>query len=173
MEKTYETQVEAYRKYIDKHIANVQKAFNEYGQELCKRLKIDYRRLATCVSDHDKSKYSEEEFEGYRRWYYPTDEEEKDKNDPSLYYKEYYDQAWLHHLKNNAHHPEFWIRTTDDGFDYIDMDKYAIAEMLLDWTAMSYKGGDSTYDYYNNNITSKPFSANTISIIDSVIDIFK
>ena len=62
MEKTYDIQCEAYKKYIDDHISNVQKCFGFYGKDLCEKLKIDYDRLAANVRDHDRSKYSKEEW---------------------------------------------------------------------------------------------------------------
>ena len=174
MEKTYDIQCETYKKYVDDHISNVQKCFDFYGKDLCEKLKIDYDRLAVNVRDHDQSKYSEEEFEGYRSYFYPTDEEEIEKDKEGGYLKKKFDAAWLHHLRNNAHHPEFWINMNDDnGFECNTMDRYAIAEMLLDWAAMGITKGDTAYEYFYNSIAQKPFNKETILIIESVIDVFK
>ena len=173
MEKTYEIQREKYKKYIDDHISNVQKCFAFYGEALCSRLKIDRYRLADIIRDHDQSKYSEEEFEGYRIWFYSTDEEEKDKINEGGYLKKKFDVAWLHHLRNNSHHPEFWInRNADNSYVCNTMDRYSIAEMLLDWAGMGIVKDDTAYEYYNN-IGVKPFNKETIEIIDSCINIFK
>ena len=45
-----------------------------------------------------------------------------------------------------------------------------IAEMLLDWEAMSMKFNGSTYDYYIKNRDKKPFSENTKQILDKVVE---
>ena len=175
MEKTYDIQCEAYKKYIDDHISNVQKCFGFYGKALCEKLKIDYDRLAINIRDHDQSKYSKEEFEGYRSYFYPTDEEEAEKNTTEGgYLKKKFDAAWLHHLRNNSHHPEFWINFDGEtGYECNTMDRYSIAEMLLDWAAMGIVKGDTAYDYFNKSIATKPFNKETVMIIDSVIEIFK
>ena len=89
-----------YTKYIDEHIANVKKAFNEYAPVLCSLLvmydngytsKDDihndpsvydeinqlYIQLSKQIQSHDLSKYSAEEFGLYRRKSYKADGEEK------------------------------------------------------------------------------------------------
>lgn len=174
MEKTLENQIEAYKKYIDTHIENVQKCFQFYGKALCEKLGIDYVRLATNVEDHDQSKYSKEEFDGYRSYFYPTSEEEAEKANEGGYLKKKFDAAWLHHLRNNAHHPEFWINFNGEtGYECNTMDKYAIAEMLLDWAAMGITKGDTAYEYFNKSVATKPFNKETVMIIDGIIEIFK
>jgi hypothetical protein len=85
-----------------------------------------------------------------------------------------YESAWLHHLRNNAHHPEFWMRTNDDGNIVVeDMDKIHIAEMLLDWESFAFAGKDSAYEYWSKRRHDKPFSRNTDLIVANCIDIFK
>lgn len=174
MEKTYEIQKEEYKKYVDTHISNVQKCFGFYGKALCEKLKIDYSRLADVVRDHDQSKYSEEEFEGYRSWFYPTDDEEKEKNTEGGYLKSRFDAAWLHHLRNNSHHPEFWINMNGEtGYECNTMDNYSIAEMMLDWAGMGITKGDTAYEYFYKSVATKPFNKETVLIVESIIDIFK
>ena len=75
-----------YMAYIDEHISNVQNAYLKYGEILCKLLNISTFDLYEKVSIHDQSKYSEEEFDAYRNYFYPCTDEKKDK--------EAFDLAW-------------------------------------------------------------------------------
>lgn len=172
---TREESVNAYKEYVDNHIANVKKAFDKYGEKLCNALNVDIERLKAMIEIHDKSKYSEEEFEGYRVFFYKSDEDNKEYlNDKNI--KLSFDEAWRHHLIYNSHHPEFWINTYPINGNIIinDMDKLSIAEMLLDWAAMSKGDEIPAYDYwYNGDGQNKPFSENTREIIESCIWIFK
>lgn len=162
-------QAKNYKRYVDEHIENVNKAFSEFGPALCKALSIDLGRLKEMIEIHDQSKYSEEEFEGYRKYFYPTHlEDSEDLN------KYAFDLAWNHHVKNNPHHPEFWVRQDEDTGELIpeDMPNTFIAEMLLDWQAMGYKFGDNAYQYWNSDKCKKFLSPATREKVESVISIF-
>lgn len=173
MANTLESRQAEYKQYIDEHIANVKKVFNRYGQELCDRLLIDHSRLRDMINDHDESKYSEDEFEGFRCYYYPTDEEEADK-DGRYYRKKKYEQAWLHHLRNNGHHPEFWIYLDENKNPRLHaMDPLHLAEMLLDWAAMGIKFKRTAYDYWKDNIHTKPLHPDSIAMVDKCIEMFQ
>lgn len=152
-----------YLNYINGHIMNIRTAYIKYSEKLCKALNISERELMCNVTIHDQSKYFEEEFEGYRQYFYPCSNEKKDEK--------IFNDAWEHHYNINKHHPEFWVNEYTNEPE--DMPIIYIAEMLLDWEAMSMKFGDNTYEYYMKNRDKKPFSDNTKKIIDSVIDIFK
>ena len=150
-----------YEQYISNHLHNVRLAFEKYKFKLCSALNISINSLEENINRHDQSKYSDEEFDGYRQWFYPYDNEEKNKKQ--------FDGAWEHHYKNNPHHPEYWIR---DGY-IEDMPPIYIAEMLLDWESMSMHFGNDIRDYYRSERNKKPFSENTKKIIDSIIyDVF-
>ena len=152
-----------YREYINEHITNVRIAWLKYKDILCKKLNVNPYILSNNIDKHDHTKYSEEEFEGYRQYFYPCSDEEPNE--------ELFNLAWKHHYKNSPHHPEYWV---DEDNKYIkDMEPIYIAEMLLDWEAMSMKFGGTTYDYYMKEKDNKPFSDNTRKLIEKVIDIFK
>lgn len=161
-----------YKNYVDTHRENVLKAYNFYGNELCSRLDIDNDKLYALVMEHDLSKYQPIEFDGYRAMFYPTEDEEDKAN--AGYIKAKFDNSWLHHLRNNPHHPEFWTYL-DADFKIVcnTMTPIYVAEMILDWASMGIVKNDTAYEYWINNIDAKPFSDETIDIIDSVIDIFK
>lgn len=169
----YNQKVDEYKKYIDMHIANVKKVYAIYGKQVCERLGVDYERLGDMIHDHDESKYSVEEFEGFRCYYYPTPEEEADK-EMAGFRKKKYDAAWLHHLRNNAHHPEFWIYINEDGNPRCHpMDPLHVAEMVIDWAAMGIYFKDTAYHYWNDNVHAKPLHPDSVKLVDSCIDIFK
>lgn len=161
--KEKEIKEKEYLEYINEHIRNVRIACTKYGERLAKTLNISERELNAIAARHDESKYYEEEFEGYRQWFFPCSNETKDKK--------LFDKAWEHHYTVNKHHPEFWMDTYNNEPE--DMPPIYIAEMLLDWEAMSMKFNNNTYDYYMKEKDKKPFSENTKKILDEVIDIFK
>lgn len=173
MSEKYNQKVREYRDYIDSHILNVKKAYNFYGKDLCMRLHIDFIRLGDMVNAHDQSKYSAEEFEGYRCYFYPTEDELADP-DSRAFNKKKFDAAWLHHLRNNAHHPEYWIFSDEHGHPICHpMDPIHVAEMLLDWAGMGIVKQDTAFDYWKSSMNEKPLNRETIALIDSCIDIFK
>ena len=166
---TFEESKKAYMDYINNHIDNVSKAFDQYGDQLCSALEIDKSRLDSIVSIHDRSKYTDEEFDPYRAKFYPKNINQED-------IELCFNDAWKHHYEHNPHHPEFWITKNDNGeVQYTDMAKLYIAEMLLDWAAMSMVKGGTACEYYyrKDGGLKKPFSQNTREIVERVINIFK
>lgn len=151
-----------YTKYINEHIMNIHNAYVIYKDILCEKLNISPSLLLSNINKHDQSKYSDEEFNAYRNYFYPCNDEIKDEK--------MFNNAWEHHYKENPHHEDYWI---DDSGIPKDMPKIYIAEMLLDWAAMAITFDDNVYEYYTKERDNKTFSDNTKKIIDSVIDIFK
>lgn len=139
------TQEQNYLDYINEHINNVQIAWGtmkiKLDDFLPTNVKMDVDKL---VNEHDRSKFSPEEFDGYRQWYYPYKDEEKDA--------EMYNKAWIHHYTNNPHHWQYW--KDKEGIELEQKIPY-ILEMIADWTAMGYKFNDTPQQYYEkekNNI---------------------
>ena len=136
-----------YKKYIEEHKENIMKAFDEMkdnhiiyqlgGDDLLNKL---YNR-AIC---HDASKYSIEEFEPYRKNFFPISQQEKEDN------KETFKKAWQHHCQVNSHH---WQHRQNKKSFNRDNDEEVldVLENILDWLAMSYKFHDRPYQYYENN----------------------
>ena len=152
-----------YRHYIIEHISNLLLAYQKYGNKLCIKLNVPFGDLRVLINEHDNSKWSKEEFDGYRQYYYPCSDETPNKD--------IMNKAWEHHYKNNPHHPEYWV--DENTGDIKDMDPLYITEMLLDWEAMSMKFNNNTYDYYIKERDNKPFSENTRKILNDIILIFK
>lgn len=157
-----------YVQYIINHINNVYRAFlsifysckqyipNGYTAEEYKeaidKVKID-------IVDHDRSKFSDEEFHPYRVKFFPT-LAEKQKMEEDIEFlnkvKDDFEEAWKHHYQNNDHHTKYYLIPEHDGIDahYNDMPLYAIIHMICDWCAMSlYFNDDMTtvIDWYNKD----------------------
>ena len=83
------------------------------------------------VIHHDLSKFSRQELVQYRDSFYPVTA--SDKVNSRM------EEAWEHHKRKNSHHHE-------SIENYID-----VVHMVIDWTAMGYKFGDTAQQYYENN----------------------
>lgn len=157
-----------YVKYIIDHIKNVYNAFlyifgngkqyipSEYNIET---YEIALNKLKTDIAAHDKSKFSDEEFNAYRVKFFPTESEKKKIEEDVEYLnkvKEDFEKAWEHHYTNNDHHTKYWLIPAHDEVDehLKDMSLSAIMHMICDWCAMSYHfDGDfaKVVDWYNND----------------------
>ncbi len=175
-DKEYPAKCEEYVNYIDNHRERVKTAYCMYFKdkvdiifenvfnESCTDLGLLVPQIEYQIENHDMSKYDDEEFEGYRAYFYPTAlEVEKMNDDPEFkdLLQENFEQAWLHHQQHNDHHPQFWAwnkfedgkwvildqmrpkATLDDGI--IDIPFNCIICMLCDWAAMS--KGDNDFNY--------------------------
>ena len=135
-----------YIKYIDEHVKNVQKAWFEmkircktYLTYMCPM--SDFKLIEHCINTHDRSKYSSDEFEPYRKNFYPINDEEKNNN------KEDFDKAWVHHYMTNPHHWNHWSSIGRED----EMPFTFVVEMVCDWQAMGYKFGNNAKDWYEKN----------------------
>lgn len=150
-EKDYE-----YYNYIIEHKRNLMKSFDLFirAEEILNgsqgsRLTLleieEIQVLKDRILIHDLSKFSKEEFEPYRKYFFPTKEEEKEANHMGISAKclneSSFNLAWKHHYENNPHHPENHTEK---------MSKIDMVEMCLDWTAMGIKFNDSSLEYFRN-----------------------
>ncbi len=155
-----------YINYIREHQNNIKKAFEELkenylifqigGNELMNKL---YERVLV----HDESKYSKEEFEPYRKNFFPINQQEKENN------KEAFDKAWEHHWKNNSHHWQY--RQSKETFDINnENDVLDVLENILDWMAMGYKFNDRPYQYYEKNKNSIILNKKERKFLEDIIN---
>ena len=156
-----EEQDRLYSDYIKEHVANVRKACNLYSDLILESLSIMELKdeLLNRVNNHDKSKWSEEEFKPYAQYFYPIEGEE-----PNI---EIFNKAWQHHYKNNDHHPEHYHQ---DNKESIAMTDIAIAEMLLDWIAMTFKFKTPMKKWYRDNKEELNFNSETLMKVDSIMN---
>lgn len=178
--KIYKTESEAiaaYYDYIKNHIDLVSKAFDRYGKSICKDIvrtdnsyAILYDKLYVRVLDHDKSKYDSAEFNGYRMKFFPCVEDNIEEN--KKFIDNAFNSAWTHHYFHNDHHSQFW-KTEVHGKDVkTEMSKAAIAEMLLDWIAMSMNFKSSVYDWWMNEADEERsfMNQNTINLVNYIVN---
>lgn len=156
-----------YRNYIFEHIENVKKAFYKYGELLCNELNLDFIEMENQIAEHDDSKWSDEEFDLYRKKFFPVDGETISDYE--------YNVAWLHHIHNNPHHPEYWVFYDIDNnkVSVYDMPDNYIFEMLLDWIAMGMKFNDPCYEYYRRKGKEKLFKQSTRSKVEYLLNKIK
>lgn len=136
-----------YRKYIYKHKQNILRAFYEMTQ--CKDLEWIIKDPEILKSlwiralEHDDSKYDVEEFEAYRKHYFPINQKEFLNNEDE------YMEAWEHHKKNNDHHWQARVNWKDEDFDINT--ELACLENVMDWLAVGYKFHNRPYEYYEKH----------------------
>ena len=141
-----------YREYINNHKLNVQKAWETMKNNkncidfITKNLvNMDINAAIALIDEliknHDSSKFSTEEFDAYRKNFYPISEEEKESN------KEAFELAWRHHYTNNLHHWNWWAESGNMN----NMSFVHIIEMICDWEAMGYKFGNNSKEFYEQN----------------------
>ena len=123
-----------YLDYLDEHLNNVAKAFNELseacdGKEHWVGDDCAWWSFKDEVENHDISKFRKEEFVQYRDNFFPVNDKDKENS--------CFDTAWENHKNENHHHHE-------TAEHYMD-----IVHMVIDWMAMSYKFGDNPRDFYN------------------------
>lgn len=143
-----------YLDYLEEHLENVRKAFIEVSKA-CDGMwwvgdDMTWHTLREDVIHHDLSKFSIEEFVQYRERFYPINGEE-------LAYS-CIEKAWEHHKRNNRHHHETAVSCAD------------IVHMVIDWTAMGYKFGDTAQQYYEKNKDKIRLSEDNKSFMYEIFD---
>lgn len=159
-----------YNKYLSNHLENVRKASDWLMKNAVFTLFDDqYRdkiinRLSLLGEDHDKSKYSVEEFDPYVEHFYGDDLNVDN-----------FKKAWHHHIINNPHHWNHWcfVDSVDSNiYDIIciDMPIEYIVEMIADWWSFSWQIGNlyeifSWYQSHKDGIVVSPKTRENIELI--------
>lgn len=152
---------EAYDKYLQQHIKAVQQAFDK----LCEYFP-EYKNFKAQIKNHDKSKYSSEEYGPYDRYFYGDGKNLSE-----------FDAAWLHHIHNNPHHWQHWLIVEDDLEDdrYIhplEMPIAYIVEMICDWWSFSFIAGDLyiIFDWVDEHKDHIMLAKNTKDIVNYILN---
>lgn len=137
-----------YKNYVDTHIKNVKKAFELLSKlpefrTLIRKYKpgapqIYIYQLESIISRHDESKYYDPEWEAYRRYFYPVNDDEKKAAEKD------FDEAWKHHYENNLHHWDFWYHSNSVN----EMTFSNVIEECCDWIAMSMVFPGTALEFY-------------------------
>lgn len=171
-----------YMDYIAEHRRNVYTAF----QNLFPRIPRSFVVNGQCIDDiidslqvdigqHDKSKYSDAEFDAYRRKFYPTSIESKETDEAILKaVDENFEKAWENHYMTNDHHPKYWCYwNANKNFEPKDMNLKAIIHMVCDWEAMSIKFKGKTIDWWlhKSQDERKCMTKNTLNKVEELLRI--
>lgn len=161
-----------YKEYIAEHITNVQRAWAlmKNNKEVMNYIESNLTNMSLdgtisvideLVLHHDKSKYGKEEFEPYRKHFYPVDDKEKDESEKE------FEEAWKHHYTNNLHHWDWWhLSGNADSMPLI----YVI-EMICDWEAMSFKYNNISKKWYEENKSEIFLGAKQKVFVEDLLDI--
>ena len=162
-----------YLKYIFNHVKNVRKGYDIlFGSKKytkfpsgisSKKWNDSVIVLNKLVNKHDESKYTEEEFDAYRRHFYPTKLELEEDEDQQRAADKAYEEAWEHHYRNNDHHPEYWKYFNDKGEKVdtpnavgVPMPLVSIMHMFCDWYAMdAFHNAANHADWFRSDASKK------------------
>ena len=166
--------INSYNKYLSDHLENVRKASDWLMKNAVFSLFNDsdrdrvIKKLSSLGENHDKSKYSAEEYEPYAEYFYGDNPKEEDFN-----------KAWHHHIINNPHHWNYWcfVDSIDNTNEIIcvDMPVEYIVEMIADWWSFSWKIGDlyKIFDWYESRKDGIVVSLKTRKYIELILDYIK
>ena len=161
--KEYKKAYEDYTAYINEHRTNVKKAY-DYLVKIGV-ISDKWFDLKKNIENHDRSKYSDDEFIPYaKRFFLPNGKE---------LYKEEFNKAWLHHIHNNPHHWNYWVLV--DGKNEItalEMPTIYVYEMICDWLSFGFKKGDLTEIKSFNEAKRNEYilHPNTRKLVDEIIE---
>lgn len=185
--KTLNNYIE-YLRYILEHRKNVRKACDYWYEEWQRMFSYPYddkdkRKLKMTLIKikltHDLSKFLPCEFIPYTKWFYGkygTKYRVSKDEYGDIFHKKVKDdfsKAWEHHKIHNKHHWEYWTFDMEEYYRDMgelehfklsqpkDMPIKYIREMICDWTAMSYKFGDTPQEFYLNNYNKIELSKGT------------
>ena len=139
-------QEERYMRYIMKHRRNMADAYKEMTScpeilELGNEVLI---MLKQRVVFHDITKLMNDEFDAYRKHFFPINKKEKENN------LENFNRAWQHHYDVNAHHWQHRRHKTD--FDKKDpVQVVDVLENVCDWLAVGYTYKNRPSQYYEKH----------------------
>lgn len=169
-----------YLDYLNNHINGVINCWEEILRPALENSNdeivslIDLDKIGLQVYNHDRSKYSEDEFRGYCNHWYPLDGSnvKHDSNKPEG--DSDYDYAWSHHQHNNPHHSQYWLIVRDDGsIKALDMPLKYICELLCDWGSFHYNDPNdpTANEWWNENKQKFIMSDKTIEYIDYLFEL--
>lgn len=126
-----------YLKYILEHKKNVFKVCWE-------------KKMHVHAFTHDMSKFRSIEFKAYANWFhgkYGVKCKDKDNENyvQNQMAKTRFGVAWQHHKDHNKHYWNYWSERE------LEMPYKYIRQMIIDWTAMSMKFGDTPQEFYLKN----------------------
>lgn len=157
-----------YNEYLYDHITNVKKAYEwlcEHFPDIEQKMHKD--RHIVDLDKHDQSKYGEEEYDAYDKYFYGGNKSSSVVNN--------FNYAWLHHIHNNPHHWQYWVlQNNDEPEEILEMPYRYVIEMICDWWSFSFKQKklDEIFDWYekHKNIKLHP---KTRKVVEDILERIK
>lgn len=158
-----------YDLYLHEHVSNVQKAYewlrNHFGSYLLEK-SSSYQN----ISEHDKSKYDEEEYDAYDVYFYSKNRSYSVVDD--------FNRAWLRHIHKNPHHWQHWVLVNDDqkeGTVALEIPFQYVVEMVCDWWSFSWKSGNlyEIFDWYEDHKKQMILHDNTRAEVERLLSLVK
>jgi hypothetical protein len=162
-----------YTKYLDQHLKNVYKGYVWILDNLPEILDDEDSEVMTKETyewqirySHDYSKFREEEYNAYDKYFYGGNKTEEVKKN--------FNMAWLHHIHNNPHHWQYWILINDnpgEGMVILDMPYNYIIEMICDWWSFSWAKGDlyEIFKWYDERKAYMKLSDKTRKTVEDIL----
>ena len=159
-----------YNTYLRGHINNVCKAamwMSDNLETVHGLNSVERDVLLIAVSEHDKSKFSSDEYDAYDAYFYGKRDEDA------------FNRAWLHHIHNNQHHWQHWILVNGYGkfgdpgvVTPLEMPKVYALEMVADWWSFSWRSGNlnEVFDWYEDHKDKIVLHPNTREFVESVLE---
>lgn len=159
---------EQYNDYLSRHIENVQKGY-EWAKEYLPEIfvNLDMWDMDQQIALHDKSKYSEEEYGAYAKYFYGEKTPEVERA---------FEYAWLSHQKANPHHPQFWVLIKDkDDMRPLEMPYNYILEMIFDHWSFSWKQRNLSeiFNWYEKNRKNMNIHPNSQKTYEHILSLIK
>lgn len=115
---------------------------------------------------HDANKSDPEEYDAYDAYFYGGNR--------SYEVVQNFRYAWLRHIHYNPHHWQHWILIADDPNEaniILDMPYNYILEMICDWWAFSWNGGNlrEIFGWYENHKDTMILSDKTRKIVEDIL----
>ena len=163
-------------------------------QAYCRKIAKEFPEFAELIErgeKHDASKYKDPEIDPYiyTTWKYKCKDDGMDFEDcnPPEDMDDKMQEATLHHIFNNKHHPEYHLpkskqtkdvlnegdrdATPDSIVDATNMERIDISEMVADWCAVSKERGSSPKGWADKNVNVRwKFTDDQKDLIYELID---
>lgn len=159
-----------YDEYLEKHKANVRKAFEWFKENLPELLVGNYDYEHQICFGHDFSKNDYEEYEAYDAYFYGGNR--------SYAVVQNFKRAFLRHIHTNPHHWQYWVLIHDDpneDVEPLDIPENYILEMICDWWSFSWSKGDLTeiFKWYDEHNQYMKLSKNTRITVEHILHTMK
>ena len=154
-----------YRQYINQHKKDIIRAY--YEMLNCKDLEWIMKDnqimqpLWFRILEHDDSKFDKEEFNAYRKNFFPIDKKEKEDNEDN------FRDAVKHHIELNDHHWQHRISWKNEDFNINT--ELACLENIADWLAVGYRKHNRPYEYYEKQKNKITLPERQIQFIEKCI----